>query len=255
MIKNTILLGALLFVLWPLQAQLHYTYKDLPCLDKNFNLHFHIVMDSLRSKTITRAEIEEGIKDLNQKFKPICVSFSVCKIDTLYDYAFDSLTLGIELAKLHIEYQHSNRLNVFIISELYEKIGEKQFPICGVAGTSVTIAGGCYGALAHEFGHTFSLAHTFEGGGDELVDGSNCQTAGDLICDTPSDPYVKYDPMFLYLNDKCEFINEKKDKNGEYYNPQVGNVMSYYGCPCSSFTRQQYLRMAAVIQSSFINFW
>ncbi len=212
-------------------------------------------MDSLRSRSISRVQIESGIQDLNDKFSPICVSFSVCKIDTLYDYAFDSIVIGPELGKLHTEYAFNNRLNVFIMGELYEQLGKKKFGICGVSGTSVTIADGCFGALAHEFGHTFSLGHTFEGEGKENVDGSNCTTEGDGICDTPADPYVKYEPMSRYINADCEFISPKKDKNGEYYNPQVGNVMSYYPCPCSSFTRGQYLRMAGVIQSSFINFW
>ncbi|HEX2616880.1 MAG TPA: hypothetical protein VHL57_05010, partial [Flavobacteriales bacterium] len=39
--------------------------------------------------------------------------------------------------------------------------------------------------LAHELGHALGLRHTHESFPAELADGSNCTTAGDLICDTP----------------------------------------------------------------------
>jgi len=43
----------------------------------------------------------------------------------------------------------------------------------------------------HEFGHVLGLWHPYEGQfGIECTSGSNCHTAGDLICDTPASPAV-----------------------------------------------------------------
>ena len=95
----------------------------------------------------------------------------------------------------------------------------------------------------HEFGHYFGLEHTFTTKyGIELPDGSNCETAGDRICDTPADPnasdiFVSYAECELFYGD---------------YKPMINNMMAYYK-PCVStpyaFTTQQYLRMLFVGRS------
>jgi len=49
--------------------------------------------------------------------------------------------------------------------------------------------------FSHELGHTFGLAHTFANNSSpvvasrELVARTNCTTTGDLLCDTPADPF------------------------------------------------------------------
>ena len=85
-------------------------------------------------------------------------------------------------------------------------------------------------------GHYFGLYHTFETDfGLELEDGSNCDVTGDLVCDTPADPYIHPDTMSKYV-DGCTFIFMGKDANGAFYNPHTTNIMSYYPCECGRFT-------------------
>lgn len=250
-IKTAILFAIIFFTAFnEVSGQLHYRFKDLPCLNKTFNIDVHIVMDSLRSKTFTRQDIVNGFSDANEKFSEICVNFVPCKIDTIYDYAFDSIWTSQEYGLLSTLYSSPNKLNLFIITDIAINFMNRPQPICGLAGNSIFIGNGCFGALAHEFGHVFGLAHTFEGAGLELVDGSNCETAGDGICDTPADPYEIFAPLKDYI-DKCEFISEKKDANGRFYTPHVANVMSYYNCPCNHFSRGQFLKMANVILSTY----
>lgn len=96
--------------------------------------------------------------------------------------------------------------------------------------------------LGHELGHFFSLPHTFLGwdqvpwdgiavtsatspGGqlNELADGSNCENAGDMICDTPAD----YNLGFGW--DGCRIYDGGcTDPNGELLDPDETNFMGYF---------------------------
>ena len=101
-------------------------------------------------------------------------------------------------------------------------------------------------SLAHELGHFFSLIHTHGPDNNkmttELADGSNCDTDGDGICDTPADPMLSCDN----INNFCEFTGIETDANGHAFNPDTGNVMSYSRKPCRNhFTNQQLARMYA----------
>lgn len=86
--------------------------------------------------------------------------------------------------------------------------------------------------LAHEFGHFFSLPHTFYGwewgtpspAFQERVDGSNCNTAGDGFCDTPPD-YAPY-------RWSCPSVGPFVDPNGVSFLVTDSFYMSYGGNEC-----------------------
>ncbi len=101
--------------------------------------------------------------------------------------------------------------------------------------------------LAHEIGHFFSLHHPFDAiGGKELVKrgtGSNCENTGDLLCDTPADPYNEVSNADKLL---CELPPNYKDANGDVYKPDLTNIMTYYSNYCKNgFTAGQYERILA----------
>jgi len=113
--------------------------------------------------------------------------------------------------------------------------------------------------IPHEFGHYFDLYHTHEiSRGVERVDGNNCASAGDMVCDTPADPgrdKVKLDQRDRII--QCElFSNYLEPGTGRVYKPMINNLMSYYSLrdyyysqpkTCDKlpiFTRGQYERMA-----------
>ncbi len=126
--------------------------------------------------------------------------------------------------------------------------------------------------LAHEIGHYFSLHHTFFGweqepwdedihgnpvtqilspGGFnqvELVDGSNCTSAADRICDTPPD----YNFGFGWTaGGGCGPFNiEVFDRNGDLVEPMQNNYMGYFlNCNDYEFTPTQIDVMIADFMS------
>lgn len=104
--------------------------------------------------------------------------------------------------------------------------------------------------VAHELGHTFSLLHTFgDAPTSELVTrgpGANCSTNGDLLCDTPADPYGKAGTYLVNTVGGCpqyDPTSTARDAAGMAYSPSITNIMSYYK-PCThDFTPDQYSRM------------
>lgn len=95
--------------------------------------------------------------------------------------------------------------------------------------------------LTHEIGHKLGLLHT-HAFGDELVDGSNCDVAGDRICDTPADPQLSGKV------ESCGYVGNDLDLNGNHYNPDVSNIMSYSLTNCrTNFTYGQIEVMKNVI--------
>ncbi|GAB3881086.1 M43 family zinc metalloprotease [Spirosoma agri] len=116
--------------------------------------------------------------------------------------------------------------------------------------------------IPHELGHTFNLIHTFgqnSGNGSlgsgvttELVTrgaGANCATDGDLICDTPADPYNMTGANLTSITGCPQYDpnSTARDANGQPYSPSVSNIMSYY-FPCThDFTPGQHDRMQAAL--------
>lgn len=240
------------------QGQMRTLNKDLPCVDKKFQVYAHFFLDSLGTMAYTPDDLRAELASVSETFAPICISFELCGIDTITNYEFDSITYAPEEAEIKTLFHVKNRINFYIISRLF-KGPETQ--VCGFATLGgiaslnngfVFMSGGC---AAHELGHLFGLPHTFENPGSEYVDGSNCETAGDGICDTPADPYTG-DPEIVWQGgvDGCEFIWEGRDSLGQYYQPDVGNIMSYYSCTCG-FSRQQYIKMANTYLNSNPKMW
>ncbi len=107
--------------------------------------------------------------------------------------------------------------------------------------------------VPHELGHYFNLYHTFQGSAGATSDrelvtrspssGANCNTAGDLLCDTPSDPYGRASDSTQLIG--CNYTGNARDTQGQLYNPSTSNIMSYYPVSCGNvFTSGQYARIA-----------
>ncbi len=110
--------------------------------------------------------------------------------------------------------------------------------------------------LAHEIGHFFSLSHPHlgwdsepydpsthgnpvkatapDGRSTELMDGSNCEDTGDMLCDTPPD----YNFALSFVG--CHYNENVKDPNGMTVDPDETLIMSYFMHQCvDKFTESQ----------------
>lgn len=99
--------------------------------------------------------------------------------------------------------------------------------------------------LPHEVGHNFYLYHTHGTGIQEYVNGSNCTTAGDFLCDTPAEPYNDgYGISGYVYNNTCAYFGTFRDPNNELFTPDTHNFMGYAPPNCrNSFTEKQIQKM------------
>lgn len=241
------------------QTDLVVQNRSLPKVGKTFSVVVHIVADSTKRLSVHPDTIKKQVSKMNAFFTPISVGFEVCKVDTIFNYKFYDLKDTMEYQEMLNQHRVNNRINMFVLNSYND--GEL-FGFAAQSGITQLTDGAIVlhrtfanaGVMAHLMGHYFGLDHTFETKG-ELVDGSNCATTGDKLCDTPADPYEKGDNVLDYINAKCEFINTSKDAKNQYYVPDVGNIMSYY-YPCfCSFSQAQLRKMATTYLSSSPKMW
>jgi hypothetical protein len=226
------------------------TLKAIPKINKKFLVAAHIVIDERGIGTSSPSEIKSALINVNELFKPINASFELCEVDSIPNYKFVIINADSgDVDELRTRYNRTGRLNIYFSDSLV--INNKGY--CGLANLkgiadpsqpSIEIVCSGIGTIGHELGHYFGLQHTFNENGRELANGSNCATAGDYICDTPADPYNSSLDTELFMDRFCKFIWQGKDANGQYYNPDPSNIMSYYSCGSTKFTRGQYIRMA-----------
>jgi hypothetical protein len=226
------------------------------CLGKTLSMTMWVVKDSTGQPNISNATLTQAVSNLNAIFAPICLSFSICSINYIDDWNYDSLYFPDENEQLYALYRTANTINVYWSRTIATDPVTTVAGLGSLPGGSETIfmtKGSALGkTFAHETGHFFGLHHTFETSfGAELVDGSNCTTAGDLVCDTPADPHGGNTPA-----PDCQLDPYTKDANGDWYVPQIGNIMSYYSDDCScGFTVGQYDRMCQQYLTLRFNLW
>ena len=218
-------------------------------LDRTLSVHIYIVASGLDTYDYSAADYEPNWEIVNENFAPLGLSFEICSETLIPNYQFNFITDYDEPqngfrtdADLMSEYYTDNVINVYYVQDILSSTG---IPAAGYAyfpgGPDCIVLEKTHGDLTieHELGHFFGLYHTFETSmGNEFVDGSNCATTGDLVCDTPADNDGNLDG--------CQYDDLSTDGNGEHYTPYTSNIMSYYGvCRCK-FTNGQFNRMAAI---------
>jgi hypothetical protein len=215
-------------------------------LSENIPLELHIVLDPNGKAGVSNVMLVNTIEQVNMLFKPLNMTYNIDTIEIVNDYNYSNLKKDdrnmTELLKKHAV---SNKINVFYVDTLsidsLKYYGFTYFPTDkGKNYIFLTKAYSDGNSLATMLGHYMGLLSTHDQlAGQELVNGSNCNKAGDLICDTYADPNV-----FGNVDEKCDFSGIAKDSKGFDYVPSVSNIMSNSlpNCKCL-FTNDQYKRM------------
>ena len=220
----------------------------------------HIITNDDGSGGIDISDVISELNEVNTYFENSFVEFYVCDevnyINSSSLYDFDSDTQQDLLFSNHQE----NILNVYFVNDIsfgsggacgytYLPGNTNQYYDAVVMDNDCTTSQSGT-TLTHEMGHHLNLIHTHgpQNGTltDELVSGTNCSVAGDLLCDTPADPQLGYS----YVNDVNCLYSESgpptTDAQGNLFDPDTSNIMSYAPQECTNtITDQQYARMYA----------
>ncbi len=196
-----------------------------------------------------RASIDEAIDYLNEQYGADFTFYLPENGIEFYSngtlYATD-LT-GDEVESLAAGFLVAGAVNIFIVP---------QYGGDNIGGACI---GGCIGSAeaplivvekgisssgwAHEVGHYGGLLHTW-GNNYESVDGDNCETEGDNICETPADA----DQSSCEVDSEtCSVVSCTTDANGEAYQPDVTNIMSYYPDSCTNHLYQEQLDVVSCV--------
>ena len=230
-------------------------------------MKFHLIGMDDGSRRIPMSDVYTQLCELNTHFADQDIQF----------YIKDGLSIidNTPLYDNHMAYQSTmahhvdqKAINVFIM----ETVNVQEETIVGYYSKSfdwIVLRNTDIGrnrALTHEIGHFFSLLHPFHGWDlepydpakhgtpapafspmglpTEKMDHSNCEVAGDRICDTPAD----YN--FFGWPD-CEYAGGALDPSGTAVNPEEKLFMNYFNCNREEyyFTEEQKAVMMADLLS------
>lgn len=218
-------------------------------------LKIHIIRNSDGSNGLDKYDLEIAIDNLNRIYSNAYMEFYVFEeINYIDDTNRSSHFVKGDEKTLSGSNYVPGIINIYF-TDYIENASEQSICGYGINDKKVNLIlmkNSCAmngSSLAHEMGHIFSLVHTHGPWNSklttELVDGSNCDTDGDGICDTPADPRLSSQNV----NSNCEYIGNQTDSNGDVFNPDTGNIMSYSRKACRGyFTPQQLSRMYAFFQ-------
>ncbi|MFN0133555.1 MAG: GC-type dockerin domain-anchored protein [Phycisphaerales bacterium] len=211
-------------------------------------LSFHVIRRTDGTGAIPQAQLTQALIDANVHYATAGIQF--CQVgqnrfmNSDQYYTIDNTSEANALRLIDVV---PGTINIYFVGSA---------PFCGISSFTTSSVQGivclnaCVGintnpqnhsTFPHEIGHYFNLYHTHETAfGTECTNGSNCSTAGDLVCDTPADPNV-----LGLINGSCQWTGAATPPCGgsPAYVPPVRNIMSYSNKECRDhFTPQQQSR-------------
>lgn len=208
----------------------------------------------------SKSAIENQLLSVNKDFEPIGLSFKICSYHYFHGKVYDTVSTyppRTDYMDLVQKFYEPFTINMYFVNTIETGDNKYAAGFATLPNPSDTEHKNDYVfisklfAISHELGHFFGLYHPHETSfGREFADGSNCDIAGDLICDTPAEPDLTklHNGDCLYTGNVGPVI--LVDPNGDRYIPTVTNIMSYISPDCmKTFTNQQFKKMILVHNS------
>lgn len=195
----------------------------------------HIVRRTNGTGGLSPSDIAKIMQELNHYYSAANIVYFMCAPinyiddDTYFDFS------SSQESTLGFANDVQNVVNIYY----FNSATSGSTPVCGYTRfppsvDRVIMVNSCAlngSTIVHELGHYFTLYHTHGtsnfGTTDELVDGTNCSTHGDRVCDTPADPNLSG-----VVNTDCDYTGTAVDANNQTFSPQTNNIMSYSRKAC-----------------------
>ena len=213
-----------------------------------------VAFNSGKTASLTQAEVNLAVANLNKAFQPMGIEFFSCHPPlNVLSSPYGSYLISEEKT-LWQEFKTAKVINVFCVESIeYGSIaGYTYLPNRGAPEALFMLKSHLsQSTFAHEMGHYYGLYHTHGKANcdvltDELVNDPNCARTGDDVCDTPADPNLQGlgCDAILVNSSTCAYTGTLRDKNGDLYQPNPRNIMSYSWPKCKDyFSPGQYERM------------
>jgi len=224
--------------------------RSMPVM--NIPIKAHIVRTTAGTGGLSVANLNAAIATMNSYYINANMQFYLCGginyIDNSTYYDFSST----DETALTSPHDVSTNINIYFMNSATSGGNA----VCGYAyfpggPNHIIMVNSCAtngSTLSHEVGHFYALYHTHgpTSTTSELVNGTNCTTEGDDICDTPADPNLSG-----LVNTSCVYTGTGTDANGDPYAPNPNNIMSYSRKACRNlFTTGQYARINTTATTS-----
>jgi hypothetical protein len=235
------------------QCQTSQSLKSAELLSGSYDLNakvvdifVHIIRNNNGTDGLTNNQVDNTLNQLRFDYEGRNVFFNEVGREFIdNDFFFDGIT-DISYPVLVSTNNHNNAIDIYFLSpdDFYARSN-------GIPGRELAIGGAFQGTsvISHEMGHCLGLFHTHSGRGcndnancSENINGSNCNTCGDLICDTPADPCLSGNVDIF-----CNYIGDPA------FAPLVDNLMSYSPPLClENLTNGQNERVHNYITNSSV---
>lgn len=199
------------------------------------NVFYHILRNDNGIGNFNASELTAVTDKLNEAYNSHNFFINNVGFDYIDDttyFIFDNS----EFTNLTTINSNSNAINIYIVDDFINYGGLSNNPgISSVVKRDFVTNH----TVSHEFGHCFGLLHT-DATNAINEDATNCNIAGDEVCDTPIDPGLN--PLTNMLG--CAYIG------GGGYSPDTSNIMSLTSPNCMThITLGQEMRMREYMAS------
>jgi len=257
-----------------------YSKNEIPCEKTVYPIHYYHVKAPYflleKDRDTGYLNILGLVSDLNIMLAKTCIEFRVCKIDTIFDYNYNRQEDDVnneDVNFISMNYD-PHAINVYRVKDT-NKVS--YFGACWKRSAlpAILVDYDDRTAIGATTLHRFTVqicryfGLNFTNSVDtskELVNTLNSHIKADSIWDTPADPfeltpttfpdtllYAGTNPPFLY------FYSNRKDANGEFYNPMMFNLMSINAIKmslrCTDLTHEQYSRIVYNERRCRKRFW